>query len=58
MCRIFEEKRLCQIVKETWNDKVVPKVLDQVEREKSSNTRLRKAFSVLFSEGSTGCKFK
>ena len=55
MGRIFGEKGLCKMVRETWMA-TSSKVMAQVDREKGSNSRLRSAIHLLISKESTECK--
>lgn len=54
MGRIFEEKSLGKIVRETWSNTSC-KIMAQIEIEKQSNSRLRDAIDILIPKESTEC---
>lgn len=55
MGRIFEQKHIVRIVKETWT-KIAGKILEQVDIEKHSNSRLRTAIQELLPKNSSECR--
>lgn len=54
MGRIFENQQLYLVVRDIWINKLVPKLIDQAEREKCSNSRMRKAIDYLCPDASIG----